>query len=35
MDKVPKIRGKIRRSLSGFGKGWKKWVRTKKRGGWR
>jgi hypothetical protein len=35
MERVPKIRGMMRRSLSGFVKGYNWWVRMKKRGGWR
>jgi hypothetical protein len=33
MERIPKIRGIIRRSLSGLVNGWNKWVRMKKRGG--
>jgi hypothetical protein len=33
IERVPKIRGRMRRSLSGFVNGEKRWVRTKNRGG--
>jgi hypothetical protein len=35
IDSVPKMNGMIRRSLSGFSKGYKRWVKMKKRGGCR
>jgi hypothetical protein len=33
IERMPKTKGMTRRSLSGFVNGYRRWVRTKKRGG--